>query len=67
MASWITRTSPKTVSLEGKTQNGEWKFVDCDWSEWTPQQRQGRWLRTTWDGVRQVLDWIPASYQESKP
>ena len=45
---------------------GEWKFVDEDWGDWTPDQREGRWLRT-WNGVRQVLHWFPASSQERQP
>ncbi len=45
--------------LEAKLDTGEWKFVEEDWSDWTPEQRRGHWLRT-WNGVKQVLRWLPA-------
>lgn len=45
--------------FHGTEYRGEWKFVDEDWSKWTPRQCVGHWLRT-WGDVKQVLRWIPA-------
>ena len=51
--------------FHGKEYRGEWKFVDEDWGDWTPEQRKGHWLRTN-QGIRQVLRWFSAEHNTGK-